>query len=108
MEIDKIVICYITHADINSARLFVDDLVAKKLCACGNIFDIDSCYLWERSMVKEDEYVSILKTTPEKINDLLTRAKSIHPYETPCFIHWEVNCNLSYAEWIRSCLIEDR
>lgn len=103
---NSIVIFYITHASRKKAQEFVNTCLDEKWIACGNVFEIDSCYEWKGNAVSEGEYVSIVKTAPRLINDFMEYAASIHPYEVPCLVHWMADANESYAQWIKKSVKE--
>jgi periplasmic divalent cation tolerance protein len=100
MDNKSFTVFYITHDSKTRAQKFVDSCLTEKWVACGNIFHIDSSYIWKTEVVCEDEFVSIVKTGNHLITDFIDFAKSIHPYETPCFVYWRVNANESYVNWI--------
>ncbi len=100
MEKTDFAIFYITHASKAEAESFVNDCIQEKWIACGNIFPIDSTFLWESKVVQEDEFVSIVKTGIHLISAFTTFAENLHPYETPCILHWEVRANENYTKWI--------
>ncbi len=91
---------YVTHASHENALSFVEQMIEGHHIACGNVLPIDSCYWWQDTMENETEYVSILKTSTDKANQIRSIMREIHPYDTPCFIHWEVHANDDYATWI--------
>ena len=96
----RITLFYITHESKEHAQTFVEQLIQQKLIACGNSYPIDSVYLWQARMQKDDEYVSLLKSLPAKKDEVIKTIERIHPYETPCILTWEVECNEAYAQWI--------
>lgn len=100
MENKSFTIFYITHESHESAQKFVNQCIAGKWIACGNIFAIDSSYFWKEKVVSEGEFISIVKTGNHLVQDFLNFAENIHPYETPCLLHWEVRANQSYIDWI--------
>lgn len=65
---------------------------------------MQSLYLWQTEVVDEHEFVSIVKTGNHLVDSFIPFAESIHPYETPCLLHWEVKANRSYTEWIYDCV----
>lgn len=91
---------YITHETKENAQELVEQLIHQKLIACGNSYPIDSIYLWQAQMQKEDEFVSLLKSLPAKKEEIIKTVERIHPYDTPCILTWEVECNEAYAQWI--------
>lgn len=96
---------YITHADELAAKKVVNFLVEKKYIACANIFPIESAYWWKQEINQEGEYVSLVKTTHELWSTLVKAVESIHPYEVPCIMKFEVEANHAYENWIRESVI---
>ena len=77
-------------------------LLAEKLIACGNVVTSDSMYMWLGQLTSENEYIAIMKTLPEKTESLTQRIASLHPYEVPAILHWQVEANESYYNWIKT------
>ncbi len=91
---------YITHSDEQAAKKIADALLQQKLIACANIFPITSAYWWQGNLEHEGEWVSIVKTTPQKWDELVRLVEQIHPYEVPCIMKFEVAANAAYEKWI--------
>ncbi len=97
----SISILYVTHENQENAHYFVQKLLKDRWIACGNIFPINSIYHWRGEVEQSDEVVTLLKTRPELLPALLNKIESLHPYEVPCVLHWEVEANPSYMKWIK-------
>ncbi len=93
-------ILYVTHPDEITADEIASTVVGERLAACGNVFPITSTFWWEGIIENEAEWVSILKTTMEKREELMRRIESLHPYEVPCIMIIEVSANKAYEKWI--------
>lgn len=91
---------YITHESEAEARRISDLLIEQKLIACANLFPINSIYWWGGEVVKEGEWVSLVKTTLEKSKTVEAAVLAIHTYQTPCIMKMEVTANASYEAWI--------
>jgi periplasmic divalent cation tolerance protein len=100
MEDSGFAIFYITHESIEKAKEFVSTGVKKGWIACGNIFPIQSYYMWQSNVVNDDEYVSIVKTGIHLIDKFTAYTEEVHPYDTPCIVHWTVKANGAYEQWI--------
>lgn len=87
------------------ARDVVQVLLSEKLIACGNVISSESMYLWSGQLTSENEYIAIMKTLPEKAEKLTARITSLHPYEVPAILHWQVEANESYYKWVESVVI---
>jgi len=87
-----------THED---ARLWAKTVVQEKLAACANIVErINSIYIWQGEMMDDAEALLILKTSPARVDELLTRLRGLHSYKTPCFAVLQADVNLSYGQWV--------
>ncbi len=98
----NITIFYTPFPSKEVAAEIIKTLLAEKLIACGNIVTSDSMYMWLGQLTTENEYIAIMKTLPEKTESLIKRIVSLHPYEVPAILHWEVEANESYYNWIKT------
>lgn len=95
-----LIIIYITHPDLKTAKKIVGFLMESRLIACGNFFPIQNTYWWKGKIENSKEVVSIVKTKTknwEKVKSVVTK---LHPYETPCIIKIDVKANDDYESWI--------
>ena len=87
------------------AESFSETLVERGLAACVNMFKVDSIYRWKGKLEKDEEYLLIIKTSDERLEDLKKYILENHPYELPELIvldPWMVY--EKYGEWVlESC-----
>lgn len=95
------IIVYVTHENMAEAEKVVDHLLDKKMIACANYFDMKSCYWWEGAKENSDEIVTILKTVPEKWDELKAEVEKVHPYDVPCIMKLDVEVNEEYEDWVK-------
>ncbi|MFH1649521.1 MAG: divalent-cation tolerance protein CutA [Candidatus Woesearchaeota archaeon] len=95
------IIVYVTHPSKEHANKIIDHLLNKKLIACANSFPIESAYWWKGEIARENEIVTILKTTPNNWDAVKKEIESIHDYEVPCIIKLDVQANKAYEDWIQ-------
>lgn len=95
-------IVYVTASNHNEAERIASDLVEKRLVACANILGpMTSIYRWEGEIAKEEEVPLILKTTADKIDQVIAEIKLIHSYDCPCVVALEIaKGNPEYLNWI--------
>jgi periplasmic divalent cation tolerance protein len=93
-------IFYVTHPDEATARRIADALLQDRLIACANVFPMSSAYWWEGSIVREGEWVSVLKTSLLLEAEVEAAIARIHPYQTPCLMRFEARANQAYCDWI--------
>lgn len=93
---------YITHAGEDEARRICNVLLEQRLVACANLFPISSAYWWQGSITKDEEWVSLVKTSLSKVAAVEAAVEKLHPYQTPCIMQWTVKANAAYEAWINA------
>ena len=98
-------LCYITCESVAQAKMIAKDLMAKKLCACVNIFpDMQPMFFWppKSGIIDETkEVVLIAKTIESKYHALEVEIHKIHTYEVPCIIAIPVaHVSKKYYDWL--------
>jgi periplasmic divalent cation tolerance protein len=69
------------------AKPFARDLVERRLCACVNILPrVESIYTWEGNLTEDAEQLLIIKTVPERVDELRERVLALHSYDVPEFV----------------------
>ncbi|MBQ4875260.1 MAG: divalent-cation tolerance protein CutA [Rickettsiaceae bacterium H1] len=96
-------IVYITTPNFELAEKIATNLAEDNLVACANLFDsITSIYKWEEKLQKKSEVVIIAKTLAEKVNDIISRVKTIHTYDCPLIFSVSTsNVNIPFLEWVK-------
>jgi len=81
-------------------------LVEERLAACVNLVPgLSSTYRWEGKIVTEAECLLIIKTSSARLEDLMQRIKSLHPYELPEIIALPITAGSDeYLNWITANL----
>jgi len=101
----SITIVYCTFGNLENLEKVCTFLLNNKLIACYNAFPINSCYWWASELQNDHEFVAILKTVKSKLDEINQIIESLHSYEIPCIIHWEVESNQKYSNWVQNQLI---
>ena len=93
---------YVTTPDAAAAKAIGRVLVEERLAACVNVLpQMSSIYRWQGQIEEADEAVLIVKTTAERVSDVIARVKALHSYEVPCAISIPVLAgNPEYLAWI--------
>jgi periplasmic divalent cation tolerance protein len=97
---------YVTFPHREVAATLGRSILEQGLAACMNVHAIDSMYLWKGTMEKGEEFVAVFKTLASHEPRLRTCIEKGHPFEVPCILSWSVQVNASYANWVKSCLID--
>ena len=79
---------------------FKFQIIDKKLAACIQHYSINSTYSWKQTVINEDEWKTVAKTTIEKLAILLDWVCAEHPYETPQIIHHNEATTDEYFAWV--------
>lgn len=95
-------ICYVTTPNEESAKKIARDVITNKLAACVNIIpNIQSIYEWEGKINEDLEYLLMIKTTTENVENLTTYVRENHPYSVAEVISVKIeNGNPPYLDWI--------
>ncbi len=75
-------------------------LITSKLIACANIVSAKSIYTWSEVLQNEPECLAFMKTTPMRLEGLLQKLKSSHPYQLPAILYWECKTTDEYGLWV--------
>lgn len=96
----RVVLC---NCSPDESEALARGLIEKKLAACVNILaGVTSFYEWDGELCKDDEHTLLIKTTPERYDEMKSTLESMHSYDVPEIIALESTDVLeSYAKWAR-------
>src|SRR5438552_2960253 len=91
-----------TTPNIDEAESLAEKIVAAKLAACVQILlQMTSVYFWEGKIQKESEYLMLIKTLPEKWDELRDFITAIHSYSVPEIVAIEADkVSDGYLAWM--------
>ncbi len=83
-------------------------IVEAKLAACVQVLPrMTSVYLWEGRVTKEGEYLLLIKTLPEKFDELSAFITANHSYEVPEIVAIKAaKVSDTYLGWMRDAISE--
>ena len=90
----------VTHPSMEHAERITRGVIDAKLAACVLVTDVKSFYNWEGQLNEDDEVVTILKTSTEKVADLEKYITTNHDYDVPAIISFQANANERYGNWL--------
>ena len=90
----------VTHPNKEHAERITRGVIDAKLAACVLVTDVKSFYNWEGKLNQDDEVVTILKTSTDKVADLENYIETNHDYDVPAIISFQANANESYGNWL--------
>ncbi|MGQ0541976.1 MAG: divalent-cation tolerance protein CutA [Blastocatellia bacterium] len=90
------------------AEGLAEKIVEARLAACVQILPkMTSVYFWEGKMHKEGEHLLLIKTLPEKWDELERFIRANHSYSVPEIVAIDAaNVSESYLEWMKDVLGE--
>lgn len=96
----QVVLC--NCPDMFSAEQLAQYLVEEKLAACVNLIPhVQSLYLWENKIVKDQEVTLVIKTTSNCYPALEATIKKHHTYQIPEIIVLPIiNGYQPYLTWL--------
>jgi periplasmic divalent cation tolerance protein len=100
----EFVLIFTTMPDDERADALARTLVDERLSACVNVHaPMTSTYRWKGAVEREPERQLVIKTTRERVPDLETRLRALHPYEVPEFLVVAVDGgSAAYLDWVGS------
>jgi|GEM_PF-4152151 len=100
----SITIIKTTFASQEGAMSVCQNLCQSKLVACGNVYEIKSCYMWSGFLQKEGEFALELKTHNLLASKVVLQIQKHHQYKTPQIVYYQVKTTPEYYLWLASCL----
>ena len=86
----------------DDANRIAGSLVEKGLAACVNVIPgVTSVYRWKGEIARDNEWLMVMKTTEDRLEDLRAALVSLHPYEVPEVVAWPItHGHTPYLDWI--------
>lgn len=98
----KILLVYTLCASKKEAEKIARECVNERLAACANVLaPSNSFFRWNGKLVKRTEYPIVLKTTGRRYSALEKKIRSLHSYELPCVVAFELKRgSKDYLKWV--------
>jgi periplasmic divalent cation tolerance protein len=93
----------VTCATLEEARKIARGVVENHLAACVNIVThaVESFYTWEGKLENSSEYLLMIKTTEERLEELQKEVLRLHSYDTPEFVVLPIVAGSEdYLKWL--------
>ena len=100
----RVVLCTVDSEEL--ARELAHALVQRRLAACVNLLPgVTSVYRWQGAVEEAREILLVIKTSPERYEELRRAIRERHPYETPEVIAWDLAAgDPDYLAWLGESL----
>jgi periplasmic divalent cation tolerance protein len=97
-----LIVVMTTLPDVSQANSIAKILVEEKLAACVQVMpSMTSTYMWQGELCQESEHLVLIKTLQANYEALLSRMRSLHPYETPEIIAIPtIAVDQDYLNWV--------
>ncbi|WP_067605689.1 divalent-cation tolerance protein CutA [Nocardiopsis listeri] len=85
------------------AERLAGSVVEHHLAACAQVGGpIRSFYRWENAVRSDEEWMVVIKTTADRLDDLVAHLVEAHPYDVPEIVAVPVTGgNPEYLSWVR-------
>jgi periplasmic divalent cation tolerance protein len=104
MDSSEPIVVLMTAANREEANTIAEVLVSARLAACVQILpEIESVYRWQGEVKREKEILLLAKTVASRFDELESKVRAIHSYETPEIIAVPItDSSAPYLDWILS------
>ncbi len=94
---------------VDRADEIAASLVEARLVACVNIIPtVRSVYRWQGAVENDEESLLVMKTTAERVPQVIEHVNGIHPYDVPEVIALPIDAGLpAYLGWLREQVEEE-
>ena len=96
-----------TEADQHRAEALADQLIKRRLAACVSLTSVCSRYRWQGVTERSEEVQLLIKTSDQRLDDLLAALTDLHSYDTPEILHWSAQAEPAYAAWAQEMISSD-
>lgn len=90
-----------TVGNSDDANKIINSVLNSKLAACIQTTNIGSHYIWKSEVCHDQEILILFKTSWELYDNLESRIKELHPYDTPEILALDIERGVQeYFDWI--------
>ncbi len=93
-----------TEADQIKADALAEQLITRRLAACITLMPVQSCYRWQGEIERAQEVQLLIKTSSDRLEELLSALQALHSYDTPEILHMAAQAGAAYAAWALDAL----
>lgn len=96
-----------TETDQIKADALAEQLITRRLAACITLMPVQSCYRWQGEIERAQEVQLLIKTSSDRLEELLSVLQALHSYDTPEILHMAAQAGAAYAAWALDALSPD-
>lgn len=99
---EEIVVLFVSIEQYENALQMSRVVVNEKLCACASIIqNVTSIFEWNNKNDERNENLIVMKTSKDKVKNLISRIKELHPDQVPEIIVLPVvDGSQEYLKWV--------
>ncbi len=88
------------------ANELAEELLGRRLAACVNIVSgVRSIYRWQGRICKDSEYLLVIKSMEEEVDEISATIKELHSYELPEVLAIPIqHADERFLGWIAECV----
>ncbi len=88
------------------ANELAEELLGRRLAACVNIVSgVRSIYRWQGRICKDSEYLLVIKSMEEEVDEISATIKKLHSYELPEVLAIPIqHADERFLGWIAECV----
>jgi len=93
----------VTCATLEESRKIARSMVENHFAACVNVVThaVESFYMWEGKLENASEYLLVMKTSDERVDELKKAVLDMHSYDTPEFVVLPIIAGTDeYLKWL--------
>ena len=98
-----------TAPNLEEAEALAEKIVNARLAACVQVLPaMKSFYFWENAVQREPEHLLLIKTLPEKYEELERFIQANHSYSVPEIVALPAEkVSENYLDWMKEYLVID-
>ena len=96
-----------TEADQIKADALAEQLSTRRLAACITLMPVQSSYRWQGKIERTQELQLLIKTSSDRLEELLAALQAMHSYDTPEILQLTAQAGAAYAVWALGALSPD-
>lgn len=90
-----------TTDSAQAADELAEAIVTARLGACVHVMPITSVYRWEGAVTKDAEWRLVVKTTQDRLDELMAFVQQRHSYDVPQLVATKLaRGSVDYLDWI--------
>jgi periplasmic divalent cation tolerance protein len=103
----SMIVVFTTVADADAAEELAEKIIDARHAACVQILPpMTSVYVWEGKLQKQREHLLLIKTLPEKWEQLRDLITAKHSYDVPEIVAVDVEMvSEPYIQWLQAIVV---